>query len=72
MSHMGDSSYSLYLFHPFVLGLIPLAARVLSVHTAWEVALLVSGACAMAAMCSYAIYAFVERPLTEGLRRLVL
>jgi peptidoglycan/LPS O-acetylase OafA/YrhL len=71
-SHLGNSSYSLYLFHPFVLGVVPLLARWLSLHAILPLATVIAASCIAAIVISHIVYLYVERPLTERLRKAVL
>jgi peptidoglycan/LPS O-acetylase OafA/YrhL len=64
----GDASYSLYLFHPY---LVVVAVKALQMHArpapvSWALGVLVYAACVGAAILCYR---WIERPMTDGLRR---
>jgi exopolysaccharide production protein ExoZ len=64
----GDASYSLYLFHPY---LVVVAAKALHLHArpapvSWALGVLIFAACIGAAI---PCYRWIERPMTDGLRR---
>ncbi|MDE2578775.1 MAG: acyltransferase [Hyphomicrobiales bacterium] len=66
---LGDSSYSLYLFHTLVLAVLN---RTLDAHGLWRAGLYISTAFIVATGVAYAIYGFIEKPVTERLRRSLL
>lgn len=64
--YMGDASYSLYLFHPLVAPMVPLALGVVGVtNPVVSVALSVIAAVVVSA----GIYRWVEKPLTRTLQK---
>jgi peptidoglycan/LPS O-acetylase OafA/YrhL len=72
MLRIGDSSYSLYLFHPFILVLIPIAVRLTGLqHSAVAVLLIALAGCVAAVAFSFLLYKLVELPMTNWLRRWV-
>ena len=63
---LGDASYSLYLFHPFVGPVVPVVLAHLHLRVVWlSVVLVFAGALVGGAL----IYRVVERPLTRTLQR---
>jgi len=65
---MGDASYSLYLFHPFVIRpLREIWARTPLVTLPTPVFLIACVVCVIAA--SVLLYLYIERPMTRGLQR---
>jgi peptidoglycan/LPS O-acetylase OafA/YrhL len=68
---IGDSSYSLYLFHPFVLVGIPIAVKLLGLSSPASILAvsIVVGVAAIAA--SHMVYRFVEFPLTQMMRGMI-
>jgi peptidoglycan/LPS O-acetylase OafA/YrhL len=66
---LGDSSYSLYLFHAFTLPL--LFAVFLKLHLQ-SMALAVVICVAVSPVVSLAIYLLLERPMTQTIRKLVM
>ena len=67
MTLTGDASYSLYLFHPY---LVVVAAKALHIHAhpapvTWALGVLIYAACVGAAILCYR---WIERPMTDGLR----
>jgi exopolysaccharide production protein ExoZ len=62
---LGDASYSIYLFHPFLLKTVQAALSRL------PAALTVIGVVAAAGVAGVLIYWFVERRVTEGLKRMI-
>jgi len=72
MLRIGDSSYSLYLFHPFILVLIPIAVRLTKQQQSPGAVLAISlAACEAAVLFSFLLYKLVELPLTNRLRGMV-
>jgi peptidoglycan/LPS O-acetylase OafA/YrhL len=71
MSRIGDSSYSLYLFHPFMLAWMPFAVRHFGLVGAWQVGSVVAVFCILSTLASYVVYKVVELPLINGARRLL-
>lgn len=72
MLRIGDSSYSLYLFHPFILVLIPMAVRLTGQqHAAGAVLAISAAVCVAAVLFSFLLYKLVELPLTNRLRGMV-
>jgi exopolysaccharide production protein ExoZ len=70
-TRIGDSSYSLYLFHPFALiTMEKLAQKIPAVRGApgW---LLVAGTVAVAIAIALAAYRWIERPMTASLANLL-
>jgi exopolysaccharide production protein ExoZ len=68
LTFMGDASYSLYLFHPFIGPVVPIVlARLHLVHPWVSVALTFPAALLGGAL----IYFWVERPTTRRLQRLM-
>ena len=69
--HLGDASYALYLSHPLALGVLAAVLAKLgpaaSAHWIPVLAALMIGSTLVGSL----IYRFVERPATEGARRLV-
>lgn len=65
ISFYGNASYSLYLFHPIVAPIVPVAMGVIGVRLGW---LSVMGSIVVSLIAAAAIYRFVERPLTNKLR----
>lgn len=63
---LGDSSYSLYLFHPFVAPAFVLLAATLFSGTPWVIAAITVPATVAVA---HLIHLYVERPLIHRLRR---
>ncbi|APX33761.1 hypothetical protein BH708_14750 [Brachybacterium sp. P6-10-X1] len=63
----GDASYSIYLFHPLVAPMVPIALAILGVPVVW---LSVVGAIVWALVVTSVIYALVERRLVRLGRRL--
>ena len=69
MIRLGDASYAMYLFHPFVMrGATLLSARMTAPSEAAGIAIVVLSL-ALAQLCALAINARFERKLTELLRR---
>ncbi|WP_085317140.1 acyltransferase family protein [Derxia lacustris] len=64
---LGDASFALYLFHPFVMA----AGAVFVKLGARTPALAVTAASVVSVLASVAIYRLVEQPLTNWLRRIV-
>ncbi|MGA9148323.1 MAG: hypothetical protein WBZ04_12265, partial [Candidatus Nanopelagicales bacterium] len=62
--YFGAASYVLYLFHPLVAPLAPLALAKLHVHSA---VLSILGSISIALIAAAVIYSFVEKPLTRRL-----
>lgn len=65
ISFYGNASYSLYLFHPIVAPIAPVALGVIGLRIGW---LSVVGSIMVALIAAAAIYRFVETPLTRKLR----
>lgn len=63
----GDASYSLYLFHPLVAPVVPVALGVIGVRIGW---VSVVGSIVASLIVAAAIYWWVERPITRASRRL--
>jgi exopolysaccharide production protein ExoZ len=68
LAYLGDASYSIYLFHMFVVGLAyTIGRRILP--DGWE-PLIAAGAAVGGVLIGVLIYQFVERPITLALRPL--
>ena len=65
---LGDSSYALYLFHPFVLGAAGVLLAKLRMTGAMLSIIIISS---VAVICSAMFHAWFEMPLTGALKRLV-
>ncbi|MWV59432.1 acyltransferase family protein [Rathayibacter sp. VKM Ac-2754] len=63
---MGDASYSLYLFHPMLAPIAPVALGIIGVQSG---VLSVTASIVGSVIAAAAIYWFVERPLTRKLRK---
>ena len=70
---LGDASYSIYLFHPFVLTATRLVAQELSVaqNSSWIGTLLVLVATAAAVVAGLGVHRVIDRPLQDRVRRLL-
>ena len=66
---VGDASYSLYLFHPYVLNVANRVLRAIGVHETYAVALLKVALCCTVAVV---LYRLLELPMTAWLRSLFL
>lgn len=62
----GDTSYALYLSHPFVLSAAAMAAALMGVHDAWVYIIVAGVACLLAAAAWFVI---IERPTYKWLTR---
>jgi len=68
---IGDSSYSLYLFHPFILVGIPITVKLLGISSPVPI-LAISAAVGVAAIAaSHMVYKLVEFPLTQMMRGMI-
>ncbi|MCR8956422.1 hypothetical protein M0765_001350 [Variovorax sp. S2] len=68
---IGDSSYSLYLFHPFILVGIPITVKLLGISSPVQI-LAISAAVGVAAIAaSHMVYKLVEFPLTQMMRGMI-
>ena len=71
LMRLGDASYAMYLFHPFVMrGFTLLGGRV-ATHTETSGVVYVAASLAVAQLCALAINAGFERKVTSMLRRWV-
>jgi exopolysaccharide production protein ExoZ len=68
-THLGDASYSIYLFHLHVQP--PLAIVLIWLHPGLHPVLLLAILTIIPVMCGVVIHRFVERPLTSWCQRLV-
>lgn len=68
LAHIGDASYSLYLFHPFLLGGTAMLLK--GCNAANDPLLFASVLIIVAVGMGYLIYWFVEKPLTALVKRL--
>lgn len=66
ISFYGNASYSLYLFHPIVCPVVPVALSIIGVRVGW---ISVVGSIIVALVASAIVYRFVEDPLTRRLRK---
>ena len=67
----GDSSYSLYLFHPFILVFIPILVRLTGQRSVLAVFLISAGVAIASVVLSFLLYKLIELPMTNKLRKLV-
>jgi peptidoglycan/LPS O-acetylase OafA/YrhL len=68
---IGDSSYSLYLFHPFILVAIPLAVKLLGFTSVPQILVISVAVCIASIWASHMVYRFVEFPLTQMMRGMI-
>lgn len=67
LQELGDSSYSLYLFHPFILALTAIVVAKLGWYSsAWSIAIIMTLASVLG---GWLIYKLVELPMTGFLRK---
>lgn len=64
---LGDASYTIYLFHPLLAPMVPLALSIIGISVPW---VSVVGAIAWALLATSVIYALVERRLVRLGRKL--
>jgi exopolysaccharide production protein ExoZ len=68
---IGDSSYSLYLFHPFILVAIPLTVKLLGFTSVPQILAISVAICIASIWASHMVYRFVEFPLTQMMRGMI-
>ena len=68
---IGDSSYSLYLFHPFILVAIPIAVKSLGIASPAVILAIAAAVCIASFWASHMVYRFVEFPLTQMMRGMI-
>lgn len=69
---LGDASYSLYLTHPLVIKAVALAYRRLDIASSGVHLVMTLAACALCIVVAVLVHLFIERPLMNALRRLML
>lgn len=67
--NLGNASYSLYLFHPYVLRMISTQMGAFAPWSMFELYLLAVCAIALCCLLALVCFAYMERPLTQFLRR---
>ncbi|BEP60767.1 acyltransferase [Variovorax sp. V213] len=68
---IGDSSYSLYLFHPFILVAIPLTVKSLGLASPSQILAIAAAVCVASFWASHMVYRYVEFPLTQMMRGMI-
>ncbi|EIZ78463.1 capsular polysaccharide biosynthesis O-acetyl transferase [Novosphingobium sp. Rr 2-17] len=69
---LGDASYSLYLTHPLVIKAVTLVYRRLDIASSGVHLVMMLAACALCIIVAVLVHLFIERPLMNALRRLLL
>jgi exopolysaccharide production protein ExoZ len=69
---IGNASYSLYLVHGFTLPLVGVAVAHTPLHGTAQAVAVIMGCVASSIVAALIVHAWIERPMTEWLRRIVV